>query len=295
MATPSLDDLLEKFEKSLKSLDRSAHSIRAYLSDVRLFAAWFEAHTGEPFTPEAVTDYDLRDWRDELSKHDNRKPATINRKLAGLSAFFGWAVAQGLATNDPTYHVQGLAQQQTAPKAIPEDDLKRIFRAARRSKNLRDQALLHLLAATGLRASEAAALKRGDLEISGYSGWVTVRFGKGKKQRRVPVNAKARTALNEYLDGRGGVADDEPLFLADHGGPMSAYAIWYTVKKYAAQAGVDRVSPHSFRHTVATRLVRDPEVDIVTAATFLGHSRIDTTARYARPNEKDLENAAERL
>ena len=295
MATQSLDDLLEKFENYLKSRDRSAHSIRAYLGDVRLFAAWFETHAGEPFTPEAVTDYDLRDWRDELSKVKNRKPATINRKLAGLSAFFGWAVEQGLAKSDPTYHVQGLAQQQTAPKAIPEDDLKRIFRAARRSNNLRDQALLQLLAATGLRASEAAALLRGDLEMSGYSGWVTVRFGKGKKQRRVPVNAKARTALNEYLDSRGTVANDEPLFLADHGGPMSAYAIWYTVKKYAALAGVKKVSPHSFRHTVATRLVRDPEVDIVTAATFLGHSRIDTTARYARPNEKDLENAAERL
>lgn len=76
---------------------------------------------------------------------------------------------------------------------------------------------------------------------------------------------------------------------------MTPYAIWYTVKKYAAQAGVENVSPHTFRHTVATRLVRNPNVDIVTAATFLGHSRLDTTARYSRPSDEDLENAAEEI
>lgn len=76
---------------------------------------------------------------------------------------------------------------------------------------------------------------------------------------------------------------------------MSAYAIWYTVKKYAAQAGLKNISTHSFRHTVATRLVRNPKVDIVTASTFLGHSRIETTARYARPSDEDLANAAEQI
>jgi len=67
------------------------------------------------------------------------------------------------------------------------------------------------------------------------------------------------------------------------------------VKKYARLAEVDGVTPHSFRHSVATRLVRDPEVDMVTAATFLGHSRLDTTARYSRPSEDDLACAAERV
>ena len=76
---------------------------------------------------------------------------------------------------------------------------------------------------------------------------------------------------------------------------MSPYAIWAVVKKYANEAGVENVSPHAFRHTVATRLVRNPQVDLVTAATFLGHSRLDTTARYAQPSEEDLAKAAETL
>lgn len=88
---------------------------------------------------------------------------------------------------------------------------------------------------------------------------------------------------------------DEPLFLSQKGGAVSSYAVWYTVKKYAQLAGVENVSPHTFRHTVATQLVRDPEVDLVTAATFLGYSRLDTTARYSQPSEDDLAEAAERL
>lgn len=76
---------------------------------------------------------------------------------------------------------------------------------------------------------------------------------------------------------------------------MTPYAVWYTVKKYADMTEVENVSPHSFRHTVATRLVRDPEVDLVTAATYLGHSCLDTTARYSKPSEEDLEKAAEKL
>jgi site-specific recombinase XerD len=67
------------------------------------------------------------------------------------------------------------------------------------------------------------------------------------------------------------------------------------VKKYAAQAEVQGVTPHTFRHTVATQLVRDPEVDLVTAATFLGHRRLDTTARYSQPSEENLAKAAKQL
>lgn len=74
--------------------------------------------------------------------------------------------------------------------------------------------------------------------------------------------------------------------------PLTAYAIWSVVKKYVSEAEMEHVSPHSFRHTVATRLVRNPPVGLVTAATFLGHSRLDTTARYAQPSEEDLARAA---
>ena len=113
---------------------------------------------------------------------------------------------------------------------------------------------------------------------------------------------RARKALIAYLEAQQLAAPAaradraaEPLFGSRAGKPLTSYALWYTVKKYARLAEVEGVTPHTFRHSVATRLVRDPQVDMVTAATFLGHRRLDTTARYSRPSEDDLARAAERV
>lgn len=284
---------IEAFQRWLESHDRSPHSIRAYLSDLRQFAGWFEEHTGEQFGPAAVTEYDVRGWRDALAAKD--RPATVNRKLASLATFFRWTIESGQSNQDPSRFVNGVAQQPAAPKALPEQAVTRIMRKVHQSNNSRDIALLELLAATGLRVSEVAALTAGDITLGERSGWVLVRSGKGRRQRRVPINAKARRAIIKYLEERNPPERAASLFLTQRGLPMTTYAIWYTVKKYAAQAGVEGVTTHSWRHTVATRLVRDPAVDLVTAAAFLGHARLDTTARYSQPGEDDLAEAAERI
>ncbi len=302
----TLKNLQEQFRAHLEARDRSPHSVRAYLSDLRQFAAWFAEHTGELFTLQAITEYDVRDWRDHLAS--KMKPATVNRKLAALSALYRWAGEMEQVERDPTQYVNGVTQQPIAPKSLDKQSLNRILRQAWQSGKKRDAALLELLAATGLRASEVAGLTIGNVDLGERSGWVTVRAmkGKGRKRRRVPVHAKARRALREYLKERGFDLDaslphstepraEEPLFLSQKNGGISAYAVWYTVKKYARLARVDDVTPHTFRHTVATQLVRNSDVDLVTAATFLGHSRLDTTARYSRPSEEDLTRAAKRL
>jgi len=294
------DVLLEGFEKWLIKRDRSAHSIRAYLSDVRQFTAWFVENAGEPFTLTAVIDEHVQDWRDRLE--EGAMPSTVNRKLAALSTFFRWTIEAKLVTSDPTTNINGVEQQAVAPKALSEATVNKILRKAKESGSLRDHALLELLAATGLRAAEAASLTLGDLSLGERSGWVTVRLGKGRRRRRVPIHLRARKVLNAYLE-KEQLADPtvraaratEPLFRSRAGEPLTSYALWYTVKKYARLAEVEGVTPHTFRHSVATRLVRDPQVDMVTAATFLGHSRLDTTARYSRPSEDDLARAAERV
>jgi len=296
------DTLLTSFETWLKGHGRSSHSLRAYLSDVRQFTAWFVEHTQEPFTLVAVSGETVQDWLDHLSRVLNAMPATVNRKLAALSTFFRWAGEAKLVMSDPTTNINGVEQQAVAPKALSEAAMNKILRKAKESGNLRDHALLELLAATGLRAAEASGLTLGDLELGERSGWVTVRFGKGRKRRRVPIHLRARKVLSAFLE-QVQLADPaarashatEPLFRSRAGEPFTPYALWYTVKKYARLAEVEGVTPHTFRHSVATRLVRDPEVDMVTAATFLGHSRLDTTARYSRPSEDDLARAAERV
>lgn len=296
------DTLLTTFATWLKSRGRSAHSVRAYRSDVSQFATWFPQHAQEPFILAAVTDQDVVDWLDHLSRVLNAMPATVNRKLAALSTFFRWAGEAKLVTSDPTANINGVEQQAVAPKALSEAAMNKILRKAKEGGNLRDHALLELLAATGLRAAEAASLTLGDLSLGERSGWVTVRLGKGRRRRRVPIHLRARKVLSTYLEqeqlaepAARAARAAEPLFRSRNGEPLTPYALWYTVKKYARLAEVEGVTPHIFRHSVATRLVRDPQVDMVTAATFLGHSRLDTTARYSRPSEDDLARAAERV
>ena len=283
---------LVDFKTWLESRDASARSIQAHLSDMRHFMIWFAQASGEAFSPAAADWRDLQDWRNQAEK--DFKPATVNRRISSLKTFFAFAIERGLCESDPTRRLKGLAQQALAPKALAEEDVRRILRRARKD-NLRDWAILELLAATGLRVSEASALIRADLAFVGKGGWVTVRMGKGKKNRRVPLNERAAEVLKEFLEAEAGAGESAPLFSSRLKKPMTAYAIWGVVKKYAAEAGVAQVTPHSFRHTVATRLVRNPQVDLVTAATFLGHSRLDTTARYAQPSEADLAKAAETL
>jgi len=117
----------------------------------------------------------------------------------------------------------------------------------------------------------------------------------------VPLNLRARRAIQAYLDTRTGLRGDDPLFVSirpreDAGRQgIRPAAVWYAVKKYAKAVGLDDVSAHTFRHSIATWLVRNPAVDMVTVATYLGHSRLDTTARYSQPTEDDLAAAADEL
>jgi integrase/recombinase XerD len=142
--------------------------VRAYVSDVRQFLAWFEQHTGEPFALLAVTEYDVRAWRDTLAAKS--KPATVNRKLASLASLYRWAADSGQAKQDPTRHIGGIAQQATAPKALSEQTVTKIMRKVHQADNRRDIALLELLAATGLRVSDCRRYR--DRE----SAWI---FGSG--------------------------------------------------------------------------------------------------------------------
>jgi site-specific recombinase XerC len=181
---------LDAYRRWLEEHDRSAHSMRAYVADVRQFVSWFEDHTGDPFTLPAVTEYDVRAWRDALAEVS--KPASVNRKLASLSSLYRWATENGEAAQDPTRHVGGIAQQMTAPKALSEQALTKIMRKVHQAGNPRDVALLELLAATGLRVSEVAALTVGDISIGERNGWLVVRSGKGRKERE----------SNNYLTGQ---------------------------------------------------------------------------------------------
>jgi len=160
-------------------------------------------------------------------------------------------------------------------------------------KGKRDRAIIAVLRHTGIRVGELSALKLADVEISDRKGHLTVRSGKGGKYRVVPLNVDVRRAIADYKEVRPRVLN-EHLFIGQRGAGLSPAAIHYLVTKYARLAGLDGVSPHTLRHSMAKQAL-DAGTDLVTVATILGHTRLETTAIYTRPSARDLERAVEKL
>jgi len=176
-----MTNYLSTFEESLQAEGKSPSTVRGYLSDMRSFARWFEETTGESFGPEAVTALDVHTYKAHLLKERGYKPATVNRKLSSLSMFCRWARREGLMEGDPTDEVSGVEEVKGAPRALAHHELLSLLRTVDRARKPRDIAIVEVLANTGLRVGELAALTLDDVELFERSGWVTVRSGKGEK------------------------------------------------------------------------------------------------------------------
>ena len=287
--TQTVTDDITDFVTELGRQEVAEKTIRAYHADLAHVARWFEGATGEPFRAAAVTPTDVRDYKAHLVAVERRQPATVNRRLAALRRFCLWAKAAGRCSDVVTDGVKGVASAPRSPKSLEKRDVDRLVRMAERSGKKRDLALLQTLRHTGLRVSELCALRLGDVDISDRKGTVTVRRGKGAKFRTIPLNADVRQALSAYLAVRPHVADDH-LFIGQRGRGLSEQAVWYLVAKYARQAGLDDVSPHTLRHTFGKQLL-DATKDLVAVAALLGHEKLETTAIYTQPSERDLARA----
>jgi site-specific recombinase XerD len=284
---------IERFTDELRRQEKSPNTIESYRYDLVLFSRWLEATTGEPFQAARITPTDLREYRAFLLTGEQRSPATINRRLASLRTFFQWARAEGLCREIPTDAVKGIQSSQRAPKSLPKKDVDRLTREVEQSGNRRDLALLQLLRHTGIRVSELTALRTSDVTITERKGQLVVRAGKGSKYRVVPLNADARKAVSDYLTIRPKHTSDA-LFLGRRSERLSPRAVEKTVLKYAHQARLDDVTPHTLRHTFGKQAL-DAGVDLVTVSRLMGHERLETTAIYTTPSAQDLERAVERL
>jgi integrase/recombinase XerD len=253
----------------------------------------FPGGPDHPHRSTGVPPTDLREYRAYLLTVEQRSPATINRRLASLRAFFQWARAEGLCREIPTDSVKGIQSSPRAPKSLPKKDVDRLIRQVEQSSNKRDLAILQLLRHTGIRVGELTALRLGDVTLSERKGQLVVRSGKGSKYRVVPLNADARKALNDYLAVRPKSTSDS-LFPGRRSAGLSARAVETLVLKYAHQAGLEDVSPHTLRHTFGKSAI-DAGVDLVTVSRLMGHERLETTAIYTTPSPQDLEKAVARL
>jgi integrase/recombinase XerD len=289
-----LKNLLQRFAGHLAGEGKSAHTLRAYTRDLRLFAEWFQITNGKPLTPEAITPIDVRQYRAHLLTVQGRKPATVNRKLASLSAFCAWARGEGLIAANPVEGVQQVGEVRPAPKWLDKNGQYALLRAVQERGRARDVALVTLMLHTGLRVSEVAALRASDVKISARKGTLTVRGGKGGKYRTVPLNTDARKALEVYLEERSGIKDGDCLFLGQRGEALGAPGIYHLIGRYAYDARLEEVTPHTLRHTFGKNLV-DAGVSLDRVAQLLGHESVDTTRIYTTPSEQDLQRDVEKV
>ena len=229
----SLKDVLDRFHGHLVAMGKNSHTIEAYTRDVCPFSQWFLTTNGKPLSPERITPIDIRDYRTYLLAVESYKPATVNRKLASLSAFCDWAREAELIPANPTEGISQVEGVTPAPKWLDKNEQNALLRAVQEKGRRRDIAVIALMLDTGLRVSEVANLKVSDIEISPRKGSVTVRSGQGQKLRRVSLNVDVRKAIQAYLEERAEVDGASScfagaLFIGQRGRPCRSreYTTW---------------------------------------------------------------------
>jgi site-specific recombinase XerD len=172
-----------------------------------------------------------------------------------------------------------------------EDAVRRYPRL--RLMYLRDAAIVKLILFAGLRVGEIFQLHISDLIIDERKGIVVVREGKGTKRREIPLNAKARKALLDYLQVRPDVETND-LFLGQRNEGVQSKTIQRAVQRFSKKTGLKKVTPHILRHSFAKALI-DTGISLEKVATLLGHSNLNTTRIYTTPSEEELSDALEKL
>lgn len=280
---------IESFIENLKREGVSAHTERAYASDLAQFLQYLSPPDLAPPEPRAIDHLLLREWMASLYAQ-GLNAASIQRKLAALRSLFKFMLREGAIE----VNVARLVRTPKAPKKLPEvmtaeqtnqliDDVA--ANTLDRPDPARDRAMFEFLYGCGLRVSELAGVDLDDLDRS--EAWIRVR-GKGRKVRQVPLTGKAAEALERYLSQRPVVRDQRAVFLNHRGARLTTRGIRGIVKMYAtALSGDPSIHPHSFRHAYATHLLADG-ADLRAIQELLGHSRLSTTQKYTKVALTDL-------
>jgi integrase/recombinase XerD len=268
-----------EFERGL-----SRNTLEAYRSDLLQFGHFLARHE---LDATSVTHTELAHFLAELAAGDNERPpvapATIQRKTACLRSFYRHLRREEIIAHDPTADLRSPRKSQRLPQVLTRDEVAALLAAPRGQQPaaLRDRALLEIMYACGLRASEAV-----DLTVAGVdlrAGIVRAR-GKGSKERLIPVGRQAVTAARTYLEhGRPklvGMREERHLFVNHRGAGLTRQGLYKIVQRHALAAGLEgRMSPHTLRHTFATHLLAGG-CDLRSLQEMLGHADVATTQIY---------------
>ena len=264
----------------------ASNSVAAYRSDLEAFGRWVAALGKHPRECERA---DLRRYISELRGRGLSARSTA-RALAALRGLYRFMLERNDTMVDPTLELDSPRLMRALPHFLSAAEIDALLAAPDQSKplGLRDRAMIETLYATGMRVSELVSLDIGQMRLD--PGYVRV-WGKGDKERIVPIGSSARLWVARYLDEARPTLDragSQAVFLTNRGGPMTRQCFWYLLKRYGRAAGVTtHLSPHVLRHSFATHLL-EHGADLRAVQAMLGHADISTTEIYTHITRERL-------
>ncbi|MBB65561.1 MAG: site-specific tyrosine recombinase XerD [Waddliaceae bacterium] len=265
----------------------SSHTLDAYRRDIASFVEFLNDLGVHTF--ESVEESHILSHLEKL-KENNYASASVARAMIALKVLFRFLKREGILDADPSANLSTPKLWQVLPDVLSSQEVERLLQKPDTSKRrgARDRAILELMYATGVRVSELCGLNLSDVGDE----FIKV-FGKGSKERVIPVGKKALDAIDHYLlNGRDSRYDEEKaLFLTRRGNRMDRISVWKMIKDYGKEAGIHKnISPHTLRHSFATHLL-DNGADLRLIQDFLGHANIDSTERYTHISQQHIIDA----
>ncbi len=267
-------------ENTLKAYQRDLRNYLDFLRESRQMKNW-----------QQVTRHEVMQFLYHLNDQ-GRSSATIARVLSSLRLFHQFLIREYQIKEDPSLHIDTPKAGRTLPKVLSMADVDKLLNIPAVDKfAIRNKAMLETLYATGLRVTELISLTMNDLHLT--MGFVRC-FGKGSKERIVPLGDMAKDAIEKYLQSARPELvhkkQTETVFVNHHGNPISRQGFWKIIKTIAKQAGVEKeLSPHTLRHSFATHLLENG-ADLRVVQEMLGHADISTTQIYTHVSNTRLKD-----
>jgi integrase/recombinase XerD len=287
------DHLLDQFMGQLKvEKGLARNTIEAYSHDLIGFFSFLK---GRRLSPTEVKQEDLSSFIAERRAHLSAR--SLARCLVSLRMFYRFLVSEGKMSTNPARLLGIPKLYQHLPHVLNRDEVEVLLAQPEQNTTMgrRDKAILELLYATGLRASELIGLRFANINLE--AGYIRT-IGKGSKERIVPMGTKAIDSLKRYMiEGRASLLKKGAspyLFLNNRGGRLTRQGLWKILRNYARKAGITkRITPHTLRHSFATHLL-EGGADLRSVQVMLGHSDISTTQIYTHVARERLKEVHEK-
>ncbi|MMZ58254.1 Tyrosine recombinase XerC [compost metagenome] len=299
--------MTQMFVSFLQHLDEKGldpRTIDNYKATWSKFGKWMIQSDPELRDPGLATQKDIADYKRYMLDHGGRngnpaKPSTMQLTFVHLNAIFNFFATRKFIPDNPVGPVQKPPAARRTPKWLTKNEHNKLLREVRKGGSKREYAIIVVLLNVGLRAHELCDLPATELTLNSRSGKVYIR-GKGYKDREVPLNSEARSALESYLGDR--PLDEPYVFSSQRSKKMSVRGVQHIVEKYRERTKIEHLNCHSLRHTFGHDLATaNPPVPLDRVATLMGHFKedgspnIEMTMIYTTPGVEDLEAAVESI